>query len=64
MPYYPKQEELRYKCPGCGKTFQTTGMNCLVAHSPGTCCHITEYEVSPYDPEAVKKSLDKLKASR
>ena len=42
MPYFPREQETAYRCPGCGGLYVPTGKTCLVLHSPGTCCH--QYE--------------------
>lgn len=41
MPYIPKINPF-YQCEGCGGWFQPSGIDCLVAHPPGSCCHENE----------------------
>lgn len=45
MPYFPHKPS-SYKCEGCNRWFTHGLEDCLVAHSPGTCCHYGEREVS------------------
>ena len=36
-----------YRCGLCGKYFLRGNVTCCVMHSPGTCCHLGDQEVTP-----------------
>ena len=46
MTYFPTEREREYVCPNCKGCFRATGLVCLVAHPPGTCCHYGDIDVS------------------
>lgn len=48
MPYYPTREETAYYCPNCKQWYIPTGINCLVLHPPGSCCH--KYDIPTTRP--------------
>jgi len=48
MPYVPPTDEPdAYQCGGCGRWYVLSDTACVVAHVPGTCCHIGEREIQP-----------------
>ena len=60
-PYFPKEEETSYRCPGCGGYFYPGTWRCLVAHAPGTCCH--KYETPAPTPDAASADADERLAA-
>lgn len=48
MPYYPTDIERSYHCPNCNQWYIPNGMNCLVNHPKGSCCHL--YDTITVDP--------------
>lgn len=51
-----------YLCPICNKMFQeqigNTTYSCAVNHSPGTCCHYAEREISSYEYKSIMYILN------
>ena len=50
IPLREKDIVRLFRCPVCGLIWRDqpgdTRMSCLVTHSPGTCCHYGEHEIS------------------
>jgi len=61
MPYYPKDEERSYHCPNCKQWYIPTGLNCLVNHPPGTCCHLYDTITTDPTPPYIKDMAQKMK---
>lgn len=51
MPYFPTDAERAYHCKGCGRWWIPGNRSCLVAHSPGSCCHEYERPASTVPPQ-------------
>ena len=56
--YFPTKAESAYKCPTCGHWFIQGNKQCLVAHSPGTCCHYGD-ETIP-EPRYIESHKERL----